>query len=148
MHCSGSCVVSLCSQWREQAFRDGSSVCHRNPSGCLSQGACFSLLPKESMNVSHVNPSRCMYSTFMAVVVWPFGTPSLSVALGSLLSDRRAPAHSSLWSPGSLLLCDELTVAAGPRAAALQPCWLSAFRFSLGPQSLASKQSVNCASGI
>lgn len=29
----------------------------------------------------------------------------------------------------------------------LWQCWLSAFRFSLGAQSLVSKQSVGCASG-
>lgn len=115
VHCCGSCVVSLCSQWREQAFRYGSSVCHRNPSGYLPQGACFSLLPTESMNMSHVNPIHYMCSTFTAVVVWLFGTLSLSGSSlwhwGSLLSDRRAPAHSPLSSPGPLLLCDELTIA-------------------------------------
>lgn len=75
--CCGSCVVSLCSQWREQAFRDGSSVCHRNPSGSLSQGACFFLLPTESMNMNHMNPTRCIYSTYTVVVVWLFATPGL-----------------------------------------------------------------------
>lgn len=102
--CCGSCVVSLCSQWREQAFRDGSSVCYRNPSGCLSQGACFSLLPIGSMNMSHVNCIHYMYSTFMAVVVWLLGTPSFS--------------GSSLWCWGPCCLTNRLppTALSGPQA--------------------------------
>ena len=88
----------------------------------------------------------------MVVVVWLCGGPS---PIDSLLWLLVAPAPCPVGArpqphliPRPLLLWDELAHRRPwPRAVALRQCRLAAFRFSLGAQSLVSKQSVSHASG-
>lgn len=137
--CCGSCVVSFCSQWREQTFRDGSSVCHRNPSGSLLGCLLLSVAYRKHEYDSYEYHTLYLWHLYSCGGLAFCYSQPLCGCSWSLTSARWAPAHSIVSSPGPLPWGDGPAYCRSwPRAVVLKQCWLSVFRFSSGAQPLVS----------